>query len=360
MSKNGKDNLDFFNMSAEERLSRIERIYIKYPRTDELIEKIDYCRVHSKIAKDPDCLLITGSQGTGKTRLCERYLKGFPQRKVTKRTADGLEKLVLITPVLFVTCPTKATEKGLVEKMLSRLGDTEAGRGTLTSQTIRLCNYIDNCETEEIIIDEFQHFQDRDSNHILKNVANYLKEIIIETRKPMILTGMPYSVAILDDNPQLNRRFKRASLDPLEWKPPQNKKENNSESEFSIFLSMLDDALAPLFIESSHLADGEMALCFYSASGGVIDKVMRLVHMAAALAIKDGLKKMDKEILAEAYDIELSDENENPEHKNPFGQYSMKSQRKPAERVQKSGSTNKRVRASSSREPSAIDLIRRR
>lgn len=64
-------------------------------------------------------------------------------------------------------------------------------------------------------MDEFQHFQDRDRNKILKNVANYLKEIIIRTNKPMILTGMPYSVGILDDNPQLNRRFKRASLDPL-------------------------------------------------------------------------------------------------------------------------------------------------
>lgn len=61
------------------RLAVFERIYVRYPRSDQLFEKIDYCRVHSKIAKDPDCLLITGEQGAGKTSLAERYEKVSPK-----------------------------------------------------------------------------------------------------------------------------------------------------------------------------------------------------------------------------------------------------------------------------------------
>lgn len=343
-------------ISAQKRLEVIERIYVRYPRSEQLFGRIDYCRVHSKIAKDPDCLLITGEQGTGKTSLAERYEKKFPRRTET-RHVDGMTKIITIVPVLMVTCPTKATEKSLVETFLTALGDSEASKGSLTTQTLRLCAYIETCETEILIVDEFQHFQERDRNRILKDVANYLKEIIIRTNRPMILTGMPYSVGILDDNPQLNRRFKRASLDPLKWEPQPPKEAAGIESEFKIFLSFLDDALASVFGMHSNLGDETMALALYTATAGNIDRLMRLIHLAAARALNCGLKKLDSDLLAEAYEEELREEN--PQKENPFGGWTSQAKKRTAKRASRNDGMNSRIVARKEK-PSAGSLVRRR
>jgi hypothetical protein len=343
-------------LTAEKRLAVFERIYVRYPRSDQLFEKIDYCRVHSKIAKDPDCLLIMGEQGAGKTSLAERYEKKF-SRRIETRIVDGMTKVITVVPVLLATCPTKATEKSLVETFLTALGDTEANKGNLTTQTLRLCKYIEACETEILIVDEFQHFQDRDRNKILKNVANYLKEIIIRTNKPMILTGMPYSVGILDDNPQLNRRFKRASLDPLKWEPPPQKEDVQGESEFKVFLSYLDDEISSVFGKRSDLADETTALAFYTATAGNIDRLMRVIHLAAARALDYEREKLDSNVLAEAYEVELRAER--PKEENPFGEWTGPSTKPPANGAVRGDGMNKRIKAKQEK-PTAGSLVRGR
>jgi hypothetical protein len=241
----------------------------------------------------------------------------------------------------------------LVETLLTALGDPEAKKGSLTTQTLRLCSYIELCETEILIVDEFQHFQDRDRDTILKNVANYLKEIIIRTKKPMVLTGMPYSVDILDDNPQLNRRFKRASLDPLEWKVDAAK----AQSEFKIFLSYLDDALASVFGKRSNLGDKTTALAFYKATSGNIDRLMRLFHLAAARALDYELEKLDSCVLAEAYEVELRDEM--PQEENPFGTGARPATKRIAKRAPRKDGLNQRIKAKR-KQPTAGSLVRGR
>jgi hypothetical protein len=56
------------NLSPEERRALVERIFIKSPRFLQVREMIARCHQHSKISAEPECLLITGWQGTGKTR----------------------------------------------------------------------------------------------------------------------------------------------------------------------------------------------------------------------------------------------------------------------------------------------------
>lgn len=349
-----KGEAELSRTSIDERLKLIERIYVRRPKIDELLERIDYCRRHSKIAKDPTCLLITGETGTGKTSLLERYVKRFPRRVEEKQTKDGLMK-VRIVPVLYVICPTKATEKNMVEVMLTELGDPEANKGNLTTQTLRLVHYAEACEVEGILVDEFQHLWDRDGNVIRKNVANYMKEIIIRTKKPMIVTGMPSSSGIMDDNPQLNRRFRRVSLDPLKWKPSPPKDGAKPISEFKAFLSILDAALP---FKRSNLSDNVIAYSFFEASDGIVDKVMRLTRTAAALAIKHDLEKLDSQVLAEAYEMELREER--PEHENPFRSSPNAPKKQATKGDSKKDAVNKRVKPKEPKKPTASSVLRRR
>lgn len=329
---------DFSKMSIDEKLALVERMYIKYPRAEAIIERIEYIRGHSRIALEPeDCILLTGNQGAGKSRLIEHYGRRFSRRQVEKETKEGI-KIVTTVPILIASIPSKANDKSLVTELLYRLGDPEAKMGTTTNQKLRLEELVNVCEVEMFILDEFQNFMDRESETILKNVANCLKDILIKTKKPMVLAGMPYSADVLDDNPQLNRRFtKRFALDPLRWNSSPKK-----DCELKAFLQVADDAL-PLPC-SSHLSDHDTAFRFYSATGGVVASVMKIVRRAAAFALRRSAERIEIDDLAAAYNDQLADSN--PDNKNPFeGHVSAPGRSSAKPSPPPSDGTNRRVKS---------------
>lgn len=282
-----KDVIALKQMSAGERRVLIERVYVKHPYAKKVLKQIDYCRTHSKMAAEPDGMLITGAQGMGKTTLWKRYARRFPRTSM-----EG----GVIVPVLSVGIHAPATPKSLVTVLLSALGDPASERGSIAAQTLRLYRYLEKCRTELLILDEFQHFIDRDSSKILKTISDWLKMLMNEAKLPIVLIGMPVSVRVLDakGNEQLKRRFSmRESLKPFAWT------EDDRDLTFRKFLKMLDAQL-PL-IESSHLADKETAFRIHCATGGEMYRIMNLVRQAANLAIDGGLERIDMQLLSKAY-----------------------------------------------------------
>lgn len=295
-----ESNITIANLSKDERHQLNERIYINSPRLNNTQELIQYCHRHSKISVEPDCMLITGPEGAGKTTLIDKFLSLYP-RQITR---DGIS-----VPVLDSAIPVPATVKNLVSALLSSLGDPLPFKGTTVSQTHRLKNLIHDCNVELIIIDEFQHFIDRDSNVILTTVSNWLKDLLNETGVPVVLIGMPYSDIILRSNPQLERRFAmRASLDPFSWDTDQEREE------FRLFLHHLDEGL--LLEKRSGLAEPETAFRIMCASNGIIGFIMKLVRRAAEIAIDNNYENIDIDLLAKAYEQRLS--GRSTDNINPF------------------------------------------
>lgn len=287
-------------LSDYERKELIERIYITFPRFNRVLDKIAYCHAHSKIAAEPECLLITGAQGAGKTTLCRDYARRHP------RTVTREGKLI---PVLSTSAPSITTKKSLPTRLLHDLGDGVAEKGTSLTQTLRIIKMVKDCCVELIILDEFQHFIDSDSNVVLVNISNWLKDLINETEKPVVLVGMPHSEIVLTANPQLERRFSmRESLEPFGWGNPAR------EGEFRSFLKHLDSKL-PL-LKRSNLASYELAFRIYCATNGLIGYLMKLVRKAAILAVDRKLERVDMELLAESYDERLA--SRRPWQANPF------------------------------------------
>ena len=288
MDKEGEP--DYSKMSISERIKLAEKIYINYPRLDEMIKKIEHCHQHSKIAAEPECLLITGETGAGKTTLYKRYEQRFPRYE----DEDGIT-----IPVLSTTIPVPATVKSLATRLLTAMGDPMADGGTVVSKTIRLQKLVEECGVELIIIDEFQHFIDRDSLKVLQTVSDWLKDLINGTRKPVVLIGMPSSVEVLQANRQLSRRFAvRESLELFGWSTPQEKKD------FRKFLKALDGML-PL-MERAQLADPDIAGLIHCATKGNIASVMTLIRRGVALALESSLEKLTSEVLAQAYEQRLA------------------------------------------------------
>lgn len=302
-------------MSVEECIELVEKLFIMHPSFERCLKKIEECREHSKISAEPLCMLITGEPGVGKTTLCKEYVKLHPRTELNEKTK---------IPVLLARIPIPATPKNLVSFLLTDLDDPIADKGTTYNQTKRLFNFIDKCEVEIIILDEFQHFIDRDLDKTLYNISDWLKQLITETEIPVVLVGMPQSVKVLDTNSQLKRRFSmRDELKNFEWitKSDDKKsgekgnkkisKEVNKSNDYRIFLKMVDEML-PL-AEDSHLAGQLIAYPMWKATHGNVARTMKLARYATKLALMSGEDQITLDFLHHAYaKLFAGDSVENP------------------------------------------------
>ncbi len=344
-SKTASRSVRFEKLSVAERLELVERVFIRYPRLKNLHARIDFCRTYSKIAAEPECMLITGQQGAGKTTLIDWYAGEFEIRELPEKR---------VIPILVVTVPSPATVKGLATEMLEAIGDPAADQGTVSTITLRLRKFLTDCGVELIILDEFQHFDDRNSKGVLKTISDWLKNLLNKTKVPIVLVGMPGCESVLDakGNEQLKRRFSnRERIEPFRWQGP------NEIQEFRQLLKKIDDEL-PL-LQDSHLADSTTAFLIHTATDGVITYVMKLLREAARMAIERGFELIDLSLLAQAYELRLA--KEFPKRPNPFlpppktGHVTRSADRnRPT-----MGSTSKRVKARR-RKPSMSDVLRLR
>ncbi|HEY9204986.1 MAG TPA: TniB family NTP-binding protein [Candidatus Methanoperedens sp.] len=301
-----RKEVDLKSMGFEEKMNKVSELIVQYPRFSEVLKKIEYCHRVSKFSSEPECLYVGGTTGAGKTTVSREYAKKYPQIE---------EGEITKVPVLMATIPSPATEKGMVTKILYAIGDPLAETGSKAVQTIRLMRLIKKCGVELIILDEFQHFIDRDSEKVLRTVTDWLKVLIEDTGVPLVLLGLNggsnanHSEIIFDANPQLSRRFaNRHTLQPFKFSSAKE------IDEFRQFLSMIDMSL-PLENRSG-LADMDMATRFYYASDGVVAYIMKLIKSGTSMALQRNEEHLTADILTKAFDLHVR--SDKPWKINPF------------------------------------------
>ncbi|MFN4163024.1 MAG: TniB family NTP-binding protein [Ferrovibrio sp.] len=286
--------------SGSPAIATLERLTVRYPRWKRIYGKIEDCRVLSKNAAEPRCLLIVGRSGVGKTSLIQKYLAEHPPRE----TAMGR-----VVPVLFAQIPAPATIKAMASHLLEALGDPMPQRGTLDGMTQRSVRLIAACQVELIILDEFQHFIDREKNFkVLQTVSDWLKNLINSTRVPIVLVGMPESVKVLTENDQLARRFMaKERLSPFQWR-------EDGKDEFIRFLEAVSKKL-PL-AEKPMIYSVDVAQRMFWATEGRTALVMKIVRSATREALVNNWKTITIRELAKAYTEALVGDDD--ELTNPF------------------------------------------
>ena len=85
----------------------------------------------------------------------------------------------------------------------------------------RLIQYIKHCQVQLVILDDFHHLIDKETNRVLETVSDWLKVLIKETGVMFLVVGIEGKVEqILEANPQLSRLFAvRETLEPFRYDP---------------------------------------------------------------------------------------------------------------------------------------------
>lgn len=285
-----------------ERLALVEQARVLYPRWQFLYAEIAACHAWRYLAgepAEPHCLMLVGPTGVGKSKLVDSYARAYPPTVATDARGERTQR-----PVVQATIPTPATVKSLAVTLLVALGDPRPTSGTVVTMTDRLVRYMADCGVELLILDELQHFVDRNSHRVLEDASNWLKLLLKTTRVSCVLVGLEHEAELLlRANAQLGRLFGDPYvLAPFAW----DEARPGTIDDFRRLLAEIE-RLMPL-AEPSDLAGGDMARRLFVASGGTMGLLMALVRRAAHLALTEGRERLDAATLARAFAHRLAGE----------------------------------------------------
>ena len=274
-------------------LEQAHTVFIMYPRLKELDQEICRCQQLSRVAGEPQCIALEGSTGAGKTTLIQQYAAGFPRRETRLGTR---------IPVFYLETPSPATVKTMASVMLERLGDPAAHIGTIGSLNSRLIKLLQACEVELVILDDFHHLIDTETDRVLAKVSDWLKVLIKETGIPFLVVGIEGKVErILQANAQLSRLFAaRETLAPFAWRPEQP----TTIQAFHTFVSTLESCVGkPL---TTTVPRTELLYRLYYCTDGVVGNVMNLLRYAVKLTEEQSQITLELPLLRQAFEKRLA------------------------------------------------------
>jgi hypothetical protein len=248
----------------------------------------------SKIAGEPQCMILEGMPGAGKSTLVKSYAESHSRYE----TASGTK-----VPIFYLETPSPATVKGMAAKLLEVLGDPAANHGTLWSMNSRLIHFIQACEVQMIILDDFHHLIDKETNRVLSKVSDWLKVLIKETHVPFLVVGVVGTVRrILDANAQLSRLFAiRETLHPFQW----DSQRPETIKEFMTFVAFAERMIGMRLTEEIDRED--LLYRMYYATDGIVGNVMNLLRYGVTFAQQRETETLTLEVLAAAFNMRLAE-----------------------------------------------------
>ncbi len=295
------DRRDWAKVPVSERIAYTHRLIILHPRFREAVALLENCHQASRQTSEPICGALLGASGVGKTSVVDHYYRLHPAQDTETATRQ---------PVLKVTLQPDARPKGIAADLLLALGDPAWSSGTVQTLTNRAVRLLKHCGVELIVLDEFHHLFDMDRAKVMTKASQWLKVLVVNTRIPVVVCGMPEAEYVLSAE-HTERRFKlRLTLRFFTWRTPQGKKE------FCGMLKRLDESL-PL-ADLSGLAEPELAGRIYLACRGVSDYLMTLIRSSVVEAIGRQSKRIELADLARVYQRSLAQQRVLAEQANPF------------------------------------------
>jgi len=276
---------------AEARVS-VTKIFVYYKQTNEVLDEFlrrfraGAAASKTDLSSSARLTVLCAPSGTGKTATIEQIIYGL------NNNAQGHR-------VLHVPLPPQCAIKAMTAEFLRALQDPLADRISTTARnTARIVQRVQEGCFKLIVIDEFQHLLDRDSNRVASISTDWLKSMLDRAGVPVMCVGLPETLAILRSNEQLERRMtKIIRMNPMTWDG------ENGATEIRYFLREFERQL-PFLTEPSDLHEPRLAHAIHQATGGLVGRVSQLLAEAleASMLRTDGPDCITQSDLAKAFD----------------------------------------------------------
>jgi hypothetical protein len=310
--KTEDDDLDDLPQSHEEMRERLpfysyrkkikiaETIILPNSFLDQISDALEECRTVSAVSKEPLCLFISGDTGLGKSTSVEQYMDKFEQQVLPNK---------VIIPVIYVRIDSPPTHHSVCFQLSHFISPVFDDSGAIHKRTATLIDMSEDSGVQMYIIDELQNYENIETSKGAAVLANWLKNLALNSRIPIILIGMPSSKAFLSLNAQLSRRFAwRIRIKPISYET------NDEQEKVHDFLAAADLAL-PLQNLSDLHGPGKGSRIYYAANG-YIGYVMTMLRRGSGIALKKGEEILTMETLSEAFERHVHAAL--PEKINPF------------------------------------------
>jgi hypothetical protein len=264
------------NLSAKEtRIQALNKVvWIGYPRVVEIRKALDALLVYPKMHRMPNIAII-GETNNGKTML----LKNFYAKHET--ALNPLDRKTVM-PIVMVQMPPEPDENRFYDVLLERLFANGSPREPVTSKLGRLKRLLEQLETRQIILDEFQHTL---AGSVMKQrkFLNAVKYLGNELQISFVAAGTMETLSALQADTQIANRF-----DPMflpKWKLDEN------------YLRLLVTLESKLGLKNeSNLGEEKIAALILHESQGTIGEIHALLKKLATYAINSGEEKITEKM----------------------------------------------------------------
>lgn len=264
------------NDAIRDRQQRFAHFIVPHQAYTQAVATIEHAVVAAHTTREPVSVLMTGESGTGKTTICRVLVSQRPPAE-TKIEEGGIRRVI---PAFYCAVPADVSIKGLASEMLNRLGCEEM-RGDRVILERRLMGLLKTCQTEVIFLDEFHHLLARGAEKTRAGVCDWVKGLMNETGIPIVLVGMPKCEAIIDEHPQLARRFPfRAHLQAIPYA-------SGAHSEYVRVLKAFRKAMVDYagMREVVAFTDGALAAALYVATAGNMSAIRQLLYQVIGVVL---------------------------------------------------------------------------
>ena len=277
-------------ITIDEAAEEFSGLVVEYPTWVKTVERIKKVVKFNGLRKapEPNCILISGPSGAGKTTLYE-YLES---QYVDEDIEDLSDRVVRKVHWFSASLPTTITPPRIALEILRSLGvETISEYGV----EARLYNALKIAGTRGGMIDELHNLAGEDHSIGKVHAARgWIRDLVSKTKVMIIGFGTPDCHDIYLNEPQVRKRFPHViQLESFQFPV-------NSNSEFMIVLAAFEKEIGShgvLVANESRMNDDFIAR-FFAATGGSINAMKNIYETAYMNALfSDGRLDNDKFIM---------------------------------------------------------------